>query len=339
MSELAHPDRPPAPPGAGFALEALGWADGVLTLTGSWTGVRGMRFVRPTLTTSSPEGVPQRLLASLDDKPWTAAEGEPWRAAFPCPRPPAPGVGFELTVGAGIVVELPPVDGGEAPTGRFPREDAAPEPDADVAEAREQLATVLARLDLMRSERDAALGRLDTAREERQELAMARERAEADVRRVTRERDAALEERDAARSERAEMRRERDAARKEADAAHRRRDAALKQRDGMERERDKRREELGREREKLAAERETAKRRRKEHEAELKALRGEVAALQGALQAERSRPPAPAEPPPLPLRDWHAPWRQAAPATDARMQRALAAVALLAVLLLLVILL
>ena len=56
--------------------------DGRLVLTGYWTGIRGRRFVRPTLMLTSGRD-PHRLLASIEDKPWAAEEGRLWRAVFP----------------------------------------------------------------------------------------------------------------------------------------------------------------------------------------------------------------------------------------------------------------
>ena len=39
--------------------------------------------MRPALVLTAPDGSERRLLAELDDKPWAAQDGEPWRAAFP----------------------------------------------------------------------------------------------------------------------------------------------------------------------------------------------------------------------------------------------------------------
>ena len=51
-------------------------------MSGRWFGVRGRRFVRPVLTIDVA-GDRRRLVALLDHKPWHAADGEPWVAAFP----------------------------------------------------------------------------------------------------------------------------------------------------------------------------------------------------------------------------------------------------------------
>ncbi len=65
-----------------FDLERFEPSDGRLTLSGRWFGVRGRRFVRPTLTLAIA-GERMRALADLDDKPWAAEDGEPWQASFP----------------------------------------------------------------------------------------------------------------------------------------------------------------------------------------------------------------------------------------------------------------
>ena len=68
-----------------FELERLAFDDQKrLVVSGRWFGVRGRRFVRPTLTlTIRGEGAEQRSLADLEHKPWAAEDGEPWLASFP----------------------------------------------------------------------------------------------------------------------------------------------------------------------------------------------------------------------------------------------------------------
>ena len=48
-----------------------------LELSGRWFGVRGRRFVRPTLAQISEVG-PARALADHEHKPWAAEDGEWW---------------------------------------------------------------------------------------------------------------------------------------------------------------------------------------------------------------------------------------------------------------------
>jgi len=54
-----------------------------LEVAGRWFGVRGRRFVRPTLIIRR-DGTERevRALAELEHKPWAAQDGEPWIAAF-----------------------------------------------------------------------------------------------------------------------------------------------------------------------------------------------------------------------------------------------------------------
>jgi hypothetical protein len=88
-----------------FELERYEYSDGRLRLSGRWYGVRGRRFVRPTLTLDLQTGR-VRALADLDDKPWPAEAGEPWIASFPWS-----GEGrveaSELSVAPDIAIQLP----------------------------------------------------------------------------------------------------------------------------------------------------------------------------------------------------------------------------------------
>ena len=88
-----------------FELERFERSNGQLILSGRWFGVRGRRFVRPTLTLEVA-GERLRALADLDDKPWAAEDGEPWQAAFPwgkSGRVQEP----ELSVAPDITIQLP----------------------------------------------------------------------------------------------------------------------------------------------------------------------------------------------------------------------------------------
>lgn len=77
-----------------------------IEIVGYWTGLRGRRFVRPTLVLKG-EGAPRRLLALLEHKPWSAHEGEEWTAAFAWKGEVAKFEAAELNVGSGIDLELP----------------------------------------------------------------------------------------------------------------------------------------------------------------------------------------------------------------------------------------
>src|SRR5579884_2232940 len=52
-----------------------------LSVSGRWYGVRGRRFVRPTLNLRTDRGR-WRALADLEHKPWAAEDGQPWHAEF-----------------------------------------------------------------------------------------------------------------------------------------------------------------------------------------------------------------------------------------------------------------
>jgi hypothetical protein len=92
-----------------FELERLAVDDQKrLVVSGRWFGVRGRRFVRPTLTlTMSGDGAEQRTLADLEHKPWAAEDGEPWIASFPLEIELKDAQQVELSVAPDIAVELP----------------------------------------------------------------------------------------------------------------------------------------------------------------------------------------------------------------------------------------
>src|SRR5918999_1342196 len=43
-----------SPPGVSFEVERFAWADGRLEVTGRWYGIRGRRFLRPSLAVELP---------------------------------------------------------------------------------------------------------------------------------------------------------------------------------------------------------------------------------------------------------------------------------------------
>jgi hypothetical protein len=93
-----------------FALDALAQdAAGRVEVTGRWYGIRGRRFVRPTLTAALKSGDgEQRALAELDHKPWATEDGESWTAAFPLAIELAQASELELNVAPDITVPLGP---------------------------------------------------------------------------------------------------------------------------------------------------------------------------------------------------------------------------------------
>ena len=105
MAQAVEPER-----GAGsvsFEVERFEPRGGdQLVLSGRWFGLRGRRFVRPTLTLGSGDSR-QRALADLEHKPWAAEDGELWEAAFPIERDGGDPGSIELTVAPDITVALP----------------------------------------------------------------------------------------------------------------------------------------------------------------------------------------------------------------------------------------
>ena len=111
-------------------------------MAGRWFGVRGRRFVRPTLTLMH-KGAAVRALADLEHKPWAAEDGEVWTAAFSVDEGLDGAREIELSVAPDIVVELRPkgkklarpgdtlAAGSAARAPRFKGRGVAPVPEAD----------------------------------------------------------------------------------------------------------------------------------------------------------------------------------------------------------------
>jgi predicted nucleic acid-binding Zn-ribbon protein len=174
-----------------FELDRFAFGEGDrLELSGRWFGVRGRRFVRPTLEVMSDVGR-VRALADLEHKPWVPEDGERWDAAFHW-ESESEVLEAELSVAPDITVRLPapgsepdvaqrlsalPRGGGEATQAdELERDEAAGEVQASPAPARlrarraprsteagsevgalrEQLAAAREEIDLLRSELAAA---------------------------------------------------------------------------------------------------------------------------------------------------------------------------------------
>ena len=89
-------------------IERFEWAaPDRIEIAGYWSGLRGRRFVRPTLVLKGEEEQ-RRLLAVLDHKPWAADDGVEWIAAFAWDGPVEKFDSADLHVGAGIDLTLPP---------------------------------------------------------------------------------------------------------------------------------------------------------------------------------------------------------------------------------------
>lgn len=96
-------------PAISFAVDSLTQdPDGRVEITGRWFGIRGRRFVRPTLTAALKAGGERRALADLDHKPWASEDGDAWTAAFALGVELADAAELELNVAPDISIPLGP---------------------------------------------------------------------------------------------------------------------------------------------------------------------------------------------------------------------------------------
>jgi hypothetical protein len=250
-----------ATPRVTFEVERFGWvSDDRLEITGRWSGLRGHRFLRPTLDIHV-DGRHRRLLALLEHKPWVADDGDEWIAAFPWQGEPLQADGAELALGPDLAVELPPPAGGRATStddGSRPSAEllAAGRPRAEIelelSAAREEAERVGRELERLRATHAARVEELQqrlTAEREgvaqiKAELEAARaaaaaaEAASAErLADLSKERDAAVAASSAALAESKRIESERDAALRARAAAEQERDAAVRARDSARQER------------------------------------------------------------------------------------------------------
>ncbi len=208
-------------------------------LEGRWSGVRGRRFIRPTLTvTAGNEEI--RLLADLAHKPWAAEDGESWTAAFPCRFEAQDVLEAELTVAPDITITLAPpgATAGRRRKASVPkpmpasrREHTAPDEDqlrlsSSLAEAMEERRQLRRQLDRTEAEQaraaarlDELLGKLSQAIRERDEAQRAYRELETELEELGRERSELAADRDAIRQQRDELSAARDAALRDRDQA------------------------------------------------------------------------------------------------------------------------
>lgn len=165
---------------AAFDVERFAWVSpDRVEVAGRWFGVRGMRFMRPTLELQGAAGR-RPLLALLEHKPWAPEDGALWVAAFPWEGEPIAIEGADLIVAPSLTVALP------APTLPGGKPPKPPKPSEARAEALRERAA-------LERERDAAVEARDAALREREEVvrdshasveqrvAAAREHVEADL--------------------------------------------------------------------------------------------------------------------------------------------------------------
>jgi hypothetical protein len=293
-------------------------ADELVEVSGRWFGVRGRRFVRPTLTVVA-DGRECRALAVLEHKPWAPDDGQPWVAAFPWQRDLADLADAELSVAPGIAVSLPAPSGarprpkrrrGGGPGRRLParaqgegRSDSRGEnagPHRDRSPSRPgQASESPSEGTLLRGERDELRRALAQEREQsvrlrteldqveaaKLETASALARREAAIGRldqVTAERDAARHGRDEALAAQAELERDSRRLTREREEATREREQATREREQATRER----EEATREREEALSRHEARLEQR--HEALQARFEARLHELLEELEGERA---------------------------------------------------
>ncbi len=232
-------------------VEAFEWVTPQrLELHGRWSGVRGIRLVRPTVLLELADGGQKRLLASLEHKPWTADEGAPWVAAFDWSGPAVEAAGAQLVVGTGLsfAVPAPALPGGKtipppsrAEQAEAARRTASRERDT-VSRALEALQTeqqdLESRLQVTLAQRDEARQRRDQMRAQLDSALTARQEALAERDTAIDERDDAIVSRDAAIADREETLAARNQAIRARQQAERALDQAEAQRDTATQERD-----------------------------------------------------------------------------------------------------
>ncbi len=260
MGVAPHPGVARA--GASFELDRLELDEGRLIVRGWWTGLRGVRFVRPGLVFDG-----RRVLATLEHKPWAVAADGGWTAAFPWKRGldvegvtlvVAPSVEVPLDRDTATIPADPPAEGRSfAPvTGTLP---AAPETVVRDVTLRDELDGVESQLDAMHAElRDARAAAAEhearcrdleqsVARERRasydakdadDDLVRAHAMAVLDRDRALAQHAEAVKDREAAVRARTRMERQRDAALAEREDAESRRAEALADRDTIREQRD-----------------------------------------------------------------------------------------------------
>jgi hypothetical protein len=251
----------PSLPGVTFEVERFEWtSDDRLEVVGRWFGLRGQRFLRPTLDIVVA-GERRRMLAVLEHKPWAAEEGEEWVAAFAWTGGRAKLDDAELTVSPDLAVQLPLPDtvddSGAEPAVPTSERRPARRPRTAVLEG--ELAAARAEIERRDEEltrereahseasrelRERARIAQETARKLESELERARDRiaaaqaeAESQLERLREERDAAAAARDRAEAETAEARAERETALKKLATAESERDALVEARDRARQER------------------------------------------------------------------------------------------------------
>lgn len=209
-----------------FQLDSLDFSDGRVVVSGRWHGVRGLRFVRPTLIVDGDE-----VLATLEHKPWPA-DADPWVAEFPWedgridPRRTA------LSVAPSVTVPLAwPGDG--------PDEEQAPDEGHTLIELQDRLRGLQVEYDALQGRLDEAIRDRETAMRTRARMEAQRDDAVRERKAAERERDALIAARDGEAGRRDEAYRDREVALRSYRRMQEQLDAAKAASDEMEAERDR----------------------------------------------------------------------------------------------------
>ena len=167
-----------------FEVERVGWpSPDRIEVVGRWFGVRGRRFIRPTLYVEV-DGAPRRLLAVLDHKPWAVEDWQEWIAAFQWDGEPVELTGAELTVGPDITVELARSGARPSTARRFTRRPRADELESELATMRDKTRQLSRDLHSARADRSAEMIRSAAEHEAAlEELRSERARAEQEAER------------------------------------------------------------------------------------------------------------------------------------------------------------
>jgi hypothetical protein len=263
MSKALKPEAPRMG-GVVFELERFEFGEGNRwRLRGRWFGVRGRRFMRPTLTLIG-QGRRTRLLADLEHKPWGAEDGELWEVVFEGTLRDPELVDAELTVAPDITITLPTPQGkrpaehgpatrrapslrpdrGAQPAGRGAKALQKPQEAEDVVsrgrlalltrqlvEAQNEVRRLRRQLAGAEAEKADAVARVDALLGELDALKRARDEAEESRVLLAAERDAAQSASAAAQEASAEARAACDSALEERDAAVAARDRAASERE------------------------------------------------------------------------------------------------------------
>lgn len=205
-------------------------------LQGRWFGVRGRRFMRPTLT-MTVEGRKTRLLADIAHKPWDPEDGKPWEARFPGEVGDGEPTVAELTVAPDITIALPVSDGGAHAGKRKPRSGPdtlmreLAQAQREVRQSNRAVAAAEAEKGRMATQLEAVAAELDEVRRAHEQARQERDRTAAERDAARRAHEAAAEQGEAARLALERALAERDAATAMRETAVSERKAALAARD------------------------------------------------------------------------------------------------------------